>query len=125
MGWWDGLNFSASWLQAIAGNSLYIIIAAAVAVVLVGLLHYFIRAKVAKYISASLSQNESYGNLVTAFHKSTRSWRSIFQKTPAGWGRSTRKRLDAIRDATDHLVQHLNNRFSNPSGVEIGSGIKS
>jgi ribosome biogenesis GTPase A len=122
--WWDGLSFNPPWLETIMGNPLNTIIAAVVAVVFVILLHYFIRGKVAGYIAASLSKNESYGNLVSAFRKSTRGWRSIFQKKPAGWGRSTRKRLDAIRDATDHLVQHLNNRFSAPSGPESDSGSK-
>ncbi|MEZ5536377.1 MAG: dynamin family protein [Thiolinea sp.] len=121
LNWWDGLSFNAPGMDIVTANPLNTIIAAVVVAVLVFMLHYFIRGKVAKYIGASLSQNESYGDLAGAFRKSTRGWRSIFQKKPAGWGRGARKRLDAIRDATDHLVQHLNNRFSDPSGLEAGS----
>ncbi len=122
--WWDGLTFNAPWMGMVTASPLNMIIAAVVVVLLLLMLHYIIRGKVAKYIGSGLSKNESYGNPAAAFHKSTRGWRSIFQNNPAGWGSGTRKRLDAIRDATDHLVQHLNNRFSNPSGLETEAGSK-
>lgn len=116
--WWDGLIFNAPWLETVTASPISMSITAVAVLLILVVLHYLIRGKVARYIGSSLSENESYGNPAAAFRKSTRVWRTIFQGSPAGWGRGTRKRLDSIRDATDHLVQHLNNRFSDPSGLE-------
>ncbi|MEZ5479896.1 MAG: hypothetical protein R3E95_21175 [Thiolinea sp.] len=116
LGWWQGLTFNPPWLTEVGGNPL--VTGAVLLLPLLFLLavHWSIRGKVASYIGRSLGRKESYGNLAEAFRKSTRPWRSIFQANPAGWGGGTRKRLDRIRDATDHLVQRLNDRFTNPSG---------
>jgi hypothetical protein len=84
-------------------------------------IHFLIRNRLAKRIAATLNKLESYGNLSTAFLKSTKFWRSIFQTTPAGWNRRTRRRLDTIRHATDRFVQYLNDRFTNPSGDKAKS----
>jgi hypothetical protein len=37
-------------------------------------------------------------------------------KTPAGWGRGTRRKLSALVNRADGFVQQLNDRFTNPSG---------
>gem|GEM_PF-6935111 len=117
-GYWEGLLFNPPWLAAFAGN-LWATVGVWVVITLLALgMHYWIRQRLAKRIAATLSTNESYGNLSTAFLKSTPFWRSIFQSSPAGWGGRTRRRLDTIRHATDRFVQHLNDRFTSPSGEQ-------
>lgn len=115
-GYWEGLLFNPPWLASLAGNPIATGAAIAVVLLLAFGLHFLIRTRLAKRIANRLSQEEPYGNLARAFLKSTRFWRSIFQKNPAGWGKRTRARLDAVRHATDRFVQHLNDRFTNPSG---------
>jgi hypothetical protein len=56
------------------------------------------------------------GDVLSAFRKSTRGWRSIWQGSPAGWGTRTRRRLAGVVEDTDTYVQTLNDRFTNPSG---------
>ncbi len=117
-GYWEGLLFNPPWLAAFAGNFWATAGVAAVIALLALGLHYWIRKRLAKRIAATLSKSESYGNLSAAFLKSTVFWRSIFQSSPAGWGGRTRRRLDTIRHATDRFVQHLNDRFTSPSGEQ-------
>jgi len=115
-GYWKGLLFSPPWLAMFDGKLWATLLALAVPALLAVVLHFTIRDKLSKRIAASLGQEEPFGNLAKAFRKSTRPWRSLFRTTPSGWGRGTRKRVDAIRDATDRFVQHLNDRFTSPSG---------
>lgn len=115
-GYWEGLLFNPPWLASLAGNMLATVIAILIPVLLAVSLHFLIRNKLAKRMAARLNKPEAYGNLAPAFIKSTRFWRSIFQTSPAGWSKRTRSRLDSIRDATDRFVQHLNDRFTSPSG---------
>ena len=120
-GYWEGFLFNPPWLTSFLSNVWAIGAVITVVALLVLGLHFLIRNRLAKRIAASLSINEPYGNLSTAFLKSTKFWRSIFQRTPAGWGGRTRKRLDSIRHTTDRFVQHLNDRFTNPSGAKAKS----
>lgn len=124
-GYWEGLLFNPPWLASLDGNVVVTGIML-VAMLLVALaIHFLIRNKLAKRIAARLDKQESYGNLSRAFLKSTRMWRSIFQSSPAGWGKRTRQRLAGIRDATDRFVQYLNDRFTSPSGVKAKAESKS
>lgn len=118
LGWWDGLSFNPPWLGLATAGLVNTIIAIAVPVLLLLLLHHVVRGWVRRYVVAGLSEKETAGNVKTAFHKSTGLLRSIFQSSPKGWGRGARKRLAALRDATDKFVQQLNDRFTNPSGID-------
>ena len=60
-------------------------------------------------------------DLVRAFLRNTKPWRSIFARTPVGWGRLARKRLKRVLEDTDTYVQTLNDRFTNPSGEDMVS----
>jgi GTPase SAR1 family protein len=115
-GYWEGLLFNPPWLASLDGKPWMTAIALAIPVAFALALHFLIRNRLAKRLASSLGTAEPYGNLSAAFLKNTRWWRSLFHRTPTGWGIRTRRRLDAIRDATDHFVQHLNDRFTSPSG---------
>lgn len=119
--YWEGLLFNPPWLASLAGNIWATGAIMGVLVLLVLWLHFLIRNRLARRMAAGLSKAEPYGNLSAAFLKSTKFWRSIFQTSPAGWGRRTRGRLDAIRHATDRFVQYLNDRFTSPSGDKTKS----
>lgn len=122
LGWWSGLNFNPPWLMDALSNPILLAVIVAVPVLLLFVVHRLVRSKVAGYIGRSLGHAETYGDLAGAFRKSTGTWRSIFQADPAGWGRGTRKRLDAIRHSIDRLVQRMNDRFTNPSGRNPEAG---
>ncbi|WP_456405076.1 dynamin family protein [Thiolapillus sp.] len=63
-------------------------------------------------------------DLVNAFRKSTRPWRSLLSKKPAGWGRKTRRLLSSIITQADDYIQQLNDRFTNPSGDQAAAEVE-
>ena len=58
-------------------------------------------------------------SLPQAFLKSTRAWRSIFLRQPAGWGPRTRRRVSEVQSEANAYVQDLNDRFTDPSGAPV------
>ncbi|HPQ95314.1 MAG: dynamin family protein [Thiothrix sp.] len=118
LGWWAGLRFNPPWLGLVQSSDVALGIAIAVPVLLLLLLHFWIRAKVAGYVGKTLPQKESFGNLLQAFRKNTRFPHLLLSTSPAGWNPLTRSRLSGVRDSADRFVQSLNDRFTNPSGQE-------
>lgn len=115
-GYWEGLLFNPPWLATLTGNTWATVASLALVALLALGIHFFIRQRLAKWVASKLPAAEPYGSLSRAFRKSTRFWRSIFQRSPAGWGKKSRKQLETVRHATDRFVQYLNDRFANPSG---------
>ena len=113
-GYWQGLSFQPFWLEPGQTNPavLFLVLAGHV-LALLGI-HYGVRRLAAAGISPR-------GDLVRAFLRNTKPWRSIFARTPVGWGRFARKRLKRVLEDTDTYVQTLNDRFTNPSGEDMVS----
>jgi hypothetical protein len=82
--------------------------------------HFFIRGLAAQslvpWLRGQATTLKLRGDVLSAFRKSTRGWRSIWQGGPAGWGARARRRLAGVVEDTDTYVQTLNDRFTNPSG---------
>lgn len=120
--YWTGLSFTPPWMQEEGSSPVIPWILLGGTLVILLLIHFGIRTVSAKTLLRSLRKQSSKadlkGNLVGAFLRSTKPWRSIFQKTPAGWGRKARKRLSQVIQDTDTYVQTLNDQFTNPSGSE-------
>ncbi|HPY39158.1 MAG TPA: dynamin family protein, partial [Thiolinea sp.] len=125
LGWWQGLTFNPPWLAQVQASPVMLGVAIAIPLVILLAIHLLIRSKVRSYIAKPLGTEESYGNLKAAFYKSTGFPRFIVQTKPAGWGNMNRRRLDSIRHSVDRLVQRLNDRFTNPSGREPATPVKS
>lgn len=120
-GQWDGLHFTAGWWTWITSSSTYLLIFGLILLALAALIHFGIRKLAAGSLSTWLASKQKdlsiRVNLVNAFTRNTRPWRSIFSVKPAGWGRRSRKALANILTAVDEYVQQLNDRFTNPSGT--------
>ncbi len=78
-------------------------------------LHFTARYLLANRIAATLDEQD-FGHLGMAFRASTRLWRPMFLLGLKGWNSFTRRRLDAIRDAAERLIEDLNTRNADPSG---------
>ena len=115
-GYWQGFTFNPPWLAAAQENKWVTLGAGIFALFLAFLLHQFIRSKLANGVAKKLNTDDTFGNVSNAFLKSTRWWRSIFKKNPAGWGNGVRKRLDMLRNNIDEFVQTLNDRYTSPAG---------
>ncbi|MGF1644602.1 MAG: dynamin family protein [Thiotrichales bacterium] len=99
-----------------------LLLGATLGVVVIALVvHFLVRARIAKRIAANLLQTESFRGVSRAFLQNTRWWRNWLRAKPMGWGRGSRKRIASIREMADQFVQSLNDRFTNPSG-SVGNG---
>lgn len=78
--------------------------------------HVFNRKFWASRISRHLPRADMPGNLVTAFEKNTRIWRSIFNMSPHGWNRRVARKIRLVVENSGIFVQKLNDGFTNPSG---------
>ena len=108
------------WLTGLIANPITRSMSIITLLVLAIAIHFIVRTVVRWGLRWGLEKKATAlglrGNIVAAFIHSTRPWRSIFLRTPAGWNRKTRQELQTLISNTDGYVQVLNNRFANPSG---------
>ena len=120
-GQWGGLSLTAGWWTWVTSSSTYLLVFGLTLLVIAALVHFGVRKLAANSLSTWLASKQkdltSKVNLVGAFARNTRPWRSIFSIKPVGWGRRSRKALANILTAVDEYVQQLNDRFTNPSGT--------
>ena len=105
------------WVGKSAGNTAIFLIGLAL---VVGGVHFLSRSIAARSLMGWLRKQQqrlsSQLDLVSAFRHSTKPWRSIFAKKPAGWSRRTRNAVKSLIGQADDYIQQLNDKFTNPSG---------
>ena len=115
--WWSA---PPAWFATVFGSPLWGSLVALVAAALAGYAHFSLRGLFTRRRVRQLTEGMEEGferdSLIGAFTRSTRSWRSLFLREPAGWGGWARKRIKKILHAADRYVQDLNDQFTNPSG---------
>jgi len=113
-GWWQGEDSATTW------GILLTVVLPALLVTAAVFVHFKIRAACADIVSRRLRQDvqdEHYGtDIGAAFARSTSWWRSVFLRTPAGWTKSSKKRVQRVLANAKAYVQSLNNHFADPSG---------
>ena len=115
-GHWQGLSFSPPWLDIFGSRVVSLVIIIGVLIVGALMLHFWIRKLVARRMARKLAGENVPGNLARAFLLNTNYWRSIFHRKPVGWSRFAKKHVARAREAADHYVQILNDKYANPSG---------
>jgi hypothetical protein len=119
--YWTGFSFTPPWMQPGSSPLIPWVLMAGVLIVLFGI-HFSVRTLAAKTLIPSLRKAAKKADLksdpVGAFLRSTKPWRSIFFRTPAGWCRKTRNQLSQVIQDTDTYIQTLNDQFTNPSGMD-------
>ncbi len=122
---WRALSYQPSWLESLSSIPFAPTILVAMLVLLGILIHFGIRNLAAKSLTRSLRKEAEVknlrGDLLAAFQRNTRAWRSIFARTPVGWGRGAKRRLYQVGEASNSYVQTLNDRFTNPSGESLAA----
>jgi len=95
----------------------------AVAGMLLGTVALYIHFRVRRWAAAKVMREiagqyvgEEAECLQRAFKRNSRVWRSVFDPDPAGWSGRNRRALKNIVSEANHLVQSLNDRFTDPSG---------
>lgn len=122
-GYWQGLSFSAPWLDWIMDRPVAVWICAAALVAGAGFLHFRLRRLAAGSVAAAMRGLEFDEDLMDwmqrAFEENTRAWQPMFGVEPPGWSPATRKRLAQVLAEADSYVQALNARFTDPSGHSL------
>jgi GTPase SAR1 family protein len=120
-GYWQGFSFAPPWLASGFNSPLPWLIIALLIVALSGI-HFGVRQLAARSLLGKIRKQASKAGLkgdpANAFSRSTKPWRSILRKNPAGWGRKSRRQLREVLQSTDTYIQTLNDQFTNPSGTE-------
>ena len=120
-GYWQGFSFAPSWLAQDSGSMLSWFLLALLMLAL-SAIHFGVRSMASRSLLKKIRQQAAKaglkGNPAGAFLHSTKPWRSIFRKHPAGWGRKSRRQLREVLQASDNYIQTLNDQFTNPSGEE-------
>jgi GTPase SAR1 family protein len=138
--WGDAIVFGAALIALLAafvggeglallpdsgGSAWGTLVAVAVALALIAAVHFGIRSLAAKSVARPLAAEaeklDLRGDLTNAFARNTRFWRSIYARSPAGWGGGARRRLHKVREDANLYIQTLNDRFTNPSGDGLDS----
>ena len=124
-GVWEGLSFTHAGWSALLGSPVGSLVTLGVAIALAIGAHFSLRRLAAKRIMTrlqrqlqNLHERDFVEGLLHAFHKNTRFWRSIFMKHPIGWGARARRRIADVLAEANGYVQDLNDKFTNPSGVD-------
>jgi hypothetical protein len=119
--YWQGFSFQPPWLGPEANMLIPWVVLAAI-ILLLTAIHFTVRGVAARTLVNGLRKKAKAmglkSNPVGSFIRSTKPWRSIFSKNPAGWGRRARKKLTDVVQSTDTYIQTLNDQFTNPSGSE-------
>ncbi|MFH0342895.1 MAG: dynamin family protein [Chromatiales bacterium] len=119
-GWWADGSFFPAWLHNLPDPVQ--LAGAAVVIALLIYPHFAVRQLAAKTVIKGLQREvlsqEIKDALIRAFKQNTRFTRSIFRRTPVGWGRRAQRGIIRVLSDADRCVESLNDRFANPSGHE-------
>lgn len=124
IGYWSDPAAQPGWVSTLISLSLDLVFLA-VLVILAGAIHFAMRGLAARSLRSSLRKEAEAlgvrGDLLAAFEKNTRAWRTLLVTTPTGWGNAAKRRLIKIREDANTYVQTLNDRFTNPSGENLAA----
>ncbi|MEA3276322.1 MAG: dynamin family protein [Pseudomonadota bacterium] len=124
-GHWKGFVYEPQWLLALKTLPWGPEILATLLILIAVAAHFGIRRLAAKSLNRWTRKQETKedlrGDLVEAFRRNTRLWRSIFARSPVGWGSGAKRRLHKVREDCDSYVQTLNDRFTSPSGNDLAA----
>ena len=112
---WDSIN-PENLIQSYNDNPLVGLLALVAVFLIFFSTHVFSRNFWATRIAKLLPRSDMPGNLITAFDKNTRIWRSIFNTSPHGWSKRVARKIQTVIDNSGQYVQKLNDGFANPSG---------
>jgi len=123
---WDGLTLRLPVWSKLSGYPLLRSILIAVLAAAALYLHFELRSWAAKRLARRMASDPKIGdfkpNLMRAFRKNSRWFRSIFRRNPSGWNRRAARSLTQIAEDSQQYVQKLNDLYTNPSGEVMGSG---
>ncbi|MGA7982277.1 MAG: dynamin family protein [Chromatiaceae bacterium] len=120
-GHWHGLSYEPQWLEPFKKISWGMEGLEIVLIVLLLIAHFNIRRlaamSVLPWLRKQAAGEKLPGDVVAAFLRNTRRWRTVIAGRPAGWGSWARSRVSKVLHDCETYVQTLNERVTNPAVV--------
>lgn len=124
-GQWEGINYHAAWLDLIRSIPWGLEGFEGFLVLLVLGIHFGVRKvaalSVLPWLRKQVSKIEPPGNVLSAFERNTKFWRTVLPGRPFGWGSKSRAEIDEVLQGCETYIQTLNERFTNPKGISNGT----
>jgi len=120
-GHWQGLSYQPAWLELLKSVSwgLWGLEGLIVFALIGG--HFAIRRlalmSVRPWLRKQVERQQAPGDVMEAFRRNTRFWRSILPGSPFGWNRKAREVQARVLHDCETYIQTLNERFTNPRGL--------
>ncbi|MBK1708541.1 MULTISPECIES: dynamin family protein [Marichromatium] len=120
-GHWHGLVYDPQWLDLFTTVSWGLWGLEGVIAVLVIGGHFTIRRlaalSVMPWLRKQVEKHNPPGDVIGAFQRNTRFWRTVLSGSPIGWSRRSRNTIDEVLQNCENYIQTLNERFTNPRGL--------
>ena len=123
-GHWEGLNYQPGWLQWVEQHGIKYGLegAEAMAIILLLIAHFIVRkaaaATVMPWLRKQVAEKQPPGNVIEAFRQNARRWQTVLTGTPDGWNSWSEGRVAKVLHDCESYVRSLNERFTNPKGLQ-------
>ncbi len=124
-GQWHGLHYDAKWFEVISSLPWGLEGFEGTILLLLILGHFGVRRLVAlsilPWLRKQVEKQEPPGDVVAAFQRNTRFWRTVLLGRPVGWNKKAQAEIDEVLQGCETYIQTLNERFTNPQGLHDAS----
>lgn len=123
-GHWQGLNYRPEWLQWIEAHGIDYGLQGIEFTLVVGLViaHLGVRrlaaASVLPWLRKQVAKRSPPGDVIEAFRYNTKRWQTVLGGKPSGWGAWSEGRIAKVLHDCETYVRSLNERFTNPKGLQ-------
>ena len=123
-GHWEGLNYQPGWLQWVEDHGIKYGLegAEAMAIILLLMAHFIVRkaaaATVMPWLRKQVAEKQPPGNVIEAFLQNTQRWRTVLTGKPDSWNSWSEGRVAKVLHDCESYVRSLNERFTNPKGLQ-------
>ncbi|MBK1721978.1 dynamin family protein [Thiocystis violacea] len=125
LGQWEGLNYHAAWLDLLKSVPWGLEGFEGVLALLVLGIHFGIRRlsalSVMPWLRKQVAKSEAPGNILAGFERNTSPWRTVLLGRPFAWNGQSRAEIDEVLQGCETYIQTLNERFTNPKGINNGT----
>lgn len=121
-GHWKGFSYEPQWLKTLQEGVTYGVEGLEVLIVILLIIaHLNVRRlaalSVLPWLRKQVAGKDLPGDVVAAFLRNTRAWRTVLAGTPVGWTSWARSKVARVLNQCEEYVQTLNQRFTSPFAV--------
>jgi hypothetical protein len=121
-GHWHGFSYEPQWLKTLQEGVSWGVEGLEILIVIVLIVaHLNVRRlaalSVLPWLRKQVAGKDLPGDVIAAFMRNTRAWRTVLAGAPKGWGSWARSKVARVLNNCEEYVQTLNQRFTSPFAV--------